>query len=252
MRRIAVTLDALEVSAQALEQAVHLAERMGAQVEGIFIEDIDLIEISELPFVKEVRPVSRSEIAINLARMEQELRALARRAERLLSEQASRHNVAWSFRTWRGSIDSDLLAADIEADVLALSRLGAVLARGRNIRRRSTGVAVLYTGSDASMRALDTANKLASDPQKELIVLVPVEDDADAIRLQKMALGQLPDDADNVHFVRLSDGSLADLQDILTDTHSAVLVVERDSALLRLPSLKQSLNSLDCPLLVVR
>ena len=250
MRRIAVTLDALEVSAQALEHAVHLAERMGAQVEGIFIEDIDLIEISELPFVKEVRRVSRSEIAINLARMEQELRALARRAERLLSEQASRHNVAWSFRTWRGSIDSDLLAADIEADVL--SRLGAVLARGRNIQRRSTGVAVLYTGSDASMRALDTANKLASDPQRELIVLVPVEDDADAIRLQKMALGQLPDDADNVHFVRLSDGSLADLQDILTGTHSAVLVLERDSALLRSPSLKQSLNSLDCPLLVVR
>ncbi len=252
MRRIAVTLDALEVSAQALEHAVHLAERMGAQLEGIFIEDIDLIEISELPFVKEVRPVSRSEIAINLARMEQELRALARRAERLLSEQASRHNVAWSFRIWRGSIDSDLLATDIEADVLALSRLGAVLTRGRNIRNRSTAVAVLYTGSEASVRALDTANKLASDPQKELIVLVPVDDDADAVRLQNKALGQLPDDADNIHFVRLSDGSLADLQDILTDTQSAVLVIERDSVVLRSPSLKQNLSRLDCPLLVVR
>ena len=253
MRRIAVTLDAFEVSAQALEQAICLAERMGAQLEGIFIEDIDLIEISELPFLKEVRRVSRSEDEIDLARMEQELRALARRAERLLSEQASRHNVAWSFRIWRGSIDSDLLAADIEADVLALSRLGAVLARGRNIRSRSTSVSVLYTGSEASMRALDTANKLASDPQKELIVLLPVEDDADAIRrLQKKALGQLPDDADNVHFVLLGNGSLADLLDILTDTHSGVLIVERDSALLRSPSLKQSLSRLDCPLLVVR
>ena len=124
MRRIAVTLDALQVNAQALEHAVRLAERMGAELEGIFIEDIDLIEIAALPFVRELRPVSRSENDIDLARMEQELRALARRAERLLSEQAERHNVSWSFRIWRGSIDSDLLAADIGADVLALSRLG--------------------------------------------------------------------------------------------------------------------------------
>ena len=56
---------------------------------------------------------------INPGRMEQELRALARRAERLLSEHAARHNVAWSFRVWRGSIDSELLAADIEAGGLA-------------------------------------------------------------------------------------------------------------------------------------
>ena len=83
-------------------------------------------------------------------------------------------------------------------------------------------------------------------------MLLPFEDDADAIRLQKMALGQLPDDADNIHFVRLSDGSLSDLQDILTDTHSDVLVVERDSVLLQSPSLKQSLSRLDCPLLLVR
>ena len=86
VRRIAVTLDAFEISAQALEQAIRLAERTGAKLEGIFVEDIDLITVSELPFLRELRPVSRSEIDVNLARMERELRALARRAERLLGE----------------------------------------------------------------------------------------------------------------------------------------------------------------------
>ncbi len=252
MRRIAVTLDAFEVSVQALEQAVRLAARMGAQLEGIFIEDIDLIAVSELPFLKEVRRVSRSENAVNLARMEQEFRALARRAERLLSEQARQHNVAWSFRIWRGSIDRDLMAADIEADVLALSRLGAVLARGRRVQRLSAAVSVLFTGSEASMRALETAKNLASDPLKELIVLLPVHDEAEAARLQRMALDQLSDYAANVHFVQFSDGSLTDLLDSLVDTHCAVLIVERDNPMLRSPSLKQSLSRLDCPLLVVR
>ena len=138
MRRIAITLDAFELSAQALEQAVQLAKRMDAQLEGIFIEDIDLIQIAELPFLREVRTISRSEDAINLVRMEQELRALARRAERLLGEHAARHNVTWTFRIWRGSIDSDLLAADIEADVFALTRLGAALTRSKVLSARST------------------------------------------------------------------------------------------------------------------
>ena len=75
---------------------MQLAARMGAQLEGIFVEDIDLIQLAELPFLREVRSVSRSEIAINLTRMEQELRVLARRAERLLGEHAARQNVSLS------------------------------------------------------------------------------------------------------------------------------------------------------------
>ena len=109
MRRIAVTLDACQVSSRTLEEAVQLAARMGAQLEGIFVEDIDLIQLAELPFLREVRLVSRSENAINLTRMEQELRVLARRSERVLGELAARENVSWSFRIWRGSIDTELL-----------------------------------------------------------------------------------------------------------------------------------------------
>lgn len=252
MRRIAITLDAFRVSPEALEQAVRLAERMGAQLEGIFIEDIDLIQLAELPFLREVRSVSRSEVAIDLTRMEQELRALARRAERLLSEQAARHNVAWSFRIWRGSIDSDLLAADIEADVLALTRLGAELMRLPVLRSKTAGVSVVFTGSEASVRALDTAMNLAADPLKDLNILLPVADDAEEQHLKQLATEHLGANAPAAHFERMSDGSLADLVDILTDTNSSVLVLERDSKFLQTPTLKQSLNRLDCPILIVR
>lgn len=252
MRRIAITLDAFEVSAKALEQAVQLAERMGAQLEGIFIEDIDLIQIAGLPFLREVRSVSRSEDAINLVRMEQELRVLARRAERLLSEQAARHNVTWSFRTWRGSIDADLLAADIEADVFALTRLGASLVRIPALPTRSTAVSVLFTGTEASMRALDTAVSLACDPDKEFYILLSAGNKKEAARLQQLATKQLGKDAASAHFIRLSDGTLADLVEILSDTNSSVLILERDNKLLQAPSLKHSLNNLNCPLLIVR
>ncbi len=252
MRRIAITLDAFEVSARALEQAVLLAERMGAQLEGIFVEDIDLIHIAELPFLREVRSVSRSEDMISLDRMEQELRVLARRAERLLSEQASRHNVPWSFRIWRGSIDTDLLAVGIEADVFALTRLGAGLGRMPALRTRLSAVSVLFTGTEASVRALETAMNLVTGPQQELNVLLPVEDGAEISRLQQLAAKQLGDHVEHAYFIRMTEGSLTDLLEMLSDTNSAVLVVERDNKLLQMPSLKQGLCALNCPLLVVR
>jgi hypothetical protein len=252
MRRIAITLDAFKASPEALEQAVRLAERMGAKLEGIFVEDIDLIQLTELPFLREVRSASRSEVTIDLARMEQELRALARRAERLLSEQAARHNVAWSFRIWRGSIDTDLLTADIEADVFALTRLGAELMRIPALRPKTAGVSVVFTGSEASMRALDAAMNLAADPQKDLNILLPAADDAESERLRRLATKHLGDSAPVAHFEHITDGSLADLVDILADTNSSVLILERDSKLLQTPTLKQSLNRLNCPILIVR
>ena len=252
MRRIAITLDAFEVSTAALEQAVRLAERMGAQLEGIFVEDIDLIQVAELPFVREVRLVSRSVEVINLHRMEQELRVLARRAERLLGEHASRHNVSWSFRVWRGSIDTDLLTADIEADIIALTCLGAGLVRIPKCRAASTAVSVVFSGTDASKRALDAAISLAADPDKTLNIILPAREEAALASMQQQAEMQLGDTPTHRHYVRLHDGELAELLDILSDTHTSVLVLERDSKLLRMPSLKQGLVALNCPVLVVR
>ena len=248
MRRIAVTLDACQVSSSTLEEAVQLAARMGAQLEGIFVEDIDLIQLAELPFLREVRSVSRSEIAINLTRMEQELRVLARRAERLLGEHAARQNVSWSFRIWRGSIDTELLTADTDADVFALTRMGTTWARPATTK----AVSVVFTGTDASARALETAMSLTTDPYKELNILLPAENEAEAMRLQELATRQLGDHAASADFTPLKDGSLNDLLEVLVDSNSAVLIVERDNKLLRAQSLRRSLNNLNCPLLIVR
>lgn len=248
MRRIAVTLDACQVSSSTLEEAVLLAARMGAQLEGIFVEDIDLIQLAELPFLREVRSVSRSENAINLTRMEQELRVLARRAERLLGEHAARQNVSWSFRIWRGSIDTELLMADTDADVFALIRMGTTLARPATTK----AVSVVFTGTDASMRALETAMSLTTDPYKELNILLPAENEAEAMRLQELATRQLDEQAANADFILLKDGSLNHVLEVLADSNSAVLIVERDNKLLQVPSLRRSLNNLNCPLLIVR
>jgi nucleotide-binding universal stress UspA family protein len=249
---IAVTLDAFGLSASALDQAVRLAARMGARLEGIFVEDIELLQLAELPFIREVRLQSRSEASMNPARMEQEFRVLARRAERLLGEQAARHNVSWTFRIWRGSIDSDLLGAALEADVLSLTRLGARLACSPAVRAGRSGIAVLFDGSAASLRALDTAAKLAQDPHVRLdVLLLSAGGAAVPDALQQLAREKLGDLPAAIQFVSQPENALSALLDTLAELNSAALIIERENSLLS-PALLQNLSNRDCSLLVVR
>lgn len=252
IRRIAVTLDAFDLSVVALDQAARLAKRMGAQLEGIFVEDVDLLQLVELPFLREVRKSTRTVEAMNAVRMEQELRVLARRAERLLGEQASRHQVSWSFRIWRGSIDTDLLDAAMEVDVLALSRLGSALTRGRTTRPGRNGITVLFGDSEPAARALETAAGMAAEQQARLSVLLPAGGKADATLLQQKAVSQLGEQAKGVQFIPMPDASLSSVLEALAGIESAALILQRDHELLHTPTLRQCLNSLNCPLLVVR
>ena len=252
-RCIAITLDAFDISAAALEQAARLARRMGAKLEGIFVEDIDLLNLAELPFLCEVRRSSRSVEAMSPVRMEQEFRVLARRAERLLGVQAARHHVAWSFRIWRGSIDTDLLDAAVEVDVLALTRLGSVLTRGHITRSGHNAIAVLYGDSQSGRRALETATAMATEQQATLNILLPVAGETEPVTLQQEVLTRLGGQASPVvQFVALPDASLPAVVEALADTGSDALILQRDHEMLQTPTLRQCLNSLNCPLLVVR
>jgi nucleotide-binding universal stress UspA family protein len=252
IRRIAVTLDAFDLSIPALDQAARLAGRMGAQLEGIFVEDIDLLQLAELPFLYEVRRSSRSVALMNPLRMEQEFRVLARRAEQLLGEQATRHHVSWSFRIWRGSIDTGLLDAAMEVDILALSRLGSVLTHEHPVHSGQNAIAVIYGDGEPSARALETAAGMAAEQHAGLNVLLPVAGETETVALQQAVVARLGEQAGMAQFITMPDASLPSLVEALADTGSAALILQRDHELLRTPTLRQCLNSLNCPLLVVR
>jgi len=87
-RYIVVTLDASESGRPALQTAVRLAALLGAGLEGVFVEDINLIRLAGLPFLREVRPWSLADEEISTQRMQRELRTLARRAEQMLERVA--------------------------------------------------------------------------------------------------------------------------------------------------------------------
>jgi len=248
-RRIVVTIDSGDVDASELERLSRLAHRLDAELEGVFVEDSDLLRLSGLAFIQEYRPTSRRTESFEADRMQQELRAVARRAERALARFAQQRGVSWSFRIWRGSLERELLSA-VQADVLALMGVGAVVPSTR--KRGRQVISAWFDGSGEAERALDTAAHIAADSDSiTLEVLLATDDSVPAEELRKRAATFLSDHKGDVVFRTLAHAGLDELVPVLGESGSSALVMQRDNRLLCNTSLRQSLSYLHCPLFLV-
>ncbi|MDZ7839324.1 MAG: universal stress protein [Gammaproteobacteria bacterium] len=250
-RRIVVTLDSAQVEPGDLECLLRLADRLDADLEGVFVEDSDLLRLADMTFLREFRPTSQRAESFQSGRMQQELRVMARRAERALAEVAERRGVAVSFRTWRGSIERELLR-DIEADILAVMRLGAIAFQPSR-RRAPELVSACFDGSDESARALAMAADLATDNDGILLQVIMIPGpDAESDELHEHAASLLAEHSGNVVYRFLEDNTVGGLLEMLYESGSTALVMQRDNSMLRNTSLRQYLSRLQCPLFLVR
>jgi len=250
-RRIVITIDSGDLDTAELNRLMRLARRLDAELEGVFVEDSDLLRLAGLSFLREFRPTSMRSEQVHAGRMEQELRAMARRAERAMSEQARRQGVTCRFRTWRGSVERELLNT-VEGDVLALLRLGTVMRQPPRRREREI-ITTLFDGTDESARALVTAAELAAESDRIVLqVLLPAGDDAKTEALREQAAALLPDPPGEVSYYALNITSLAEILDTLHRSASSALVLQRDNQLLRNAPLRDYLARVQCPLFLVR
>jgi len=180
IRRILIALDASTHSLAALETAINLATTLEAQLEGLFVEDVNVLRLAELPFVRQVRTLSAVTQPVSRLQLEAELQAQAARARRALMGAARRARVPATFRVVRGQVPLEVLAAAMEADLLVLGRISRPLTRRRRLGStartvfaraprsvflvQSTpvhSIMVTYDGSLLAQRALTIAANLS-------------------------------------------------------------------------------------------
>ena len=118
IRRVIVGLHPALQSRALLEAALELAERMEAELVGLFVENQDLLYFAGLPFAREVGFASAIRRTLDVASMERSLRALAKEAQQTLASVAGRTPVQWSFRVVRGLPAAELLAVAEEFDLV--------------------------------------------------------------------------------------------------------------------------------------
>jgi hypothetical protein len=182
--RVLVAVGAAMPGHAAVETGVDLAAAVGAALEGLFVESLDLVRVSALPNARETSPLTGTRRALGTGDVERAFRVEAARLERLLATQAARTRIAWSFTVARGELWAMALARNAELIVLE-ARATATTIPGTP-RARGPLTTVFDTTSPA-WRALAATTRLARTTGSELVILVPAGNAASARSARKEA-----------------------------------------------------------------
>tara|TARA_B100000676_G_scaffold285821_1_gene314761 strand:- start:390 stop:1316 length:927 start_codon:yes stop_codon:yes gene_type:complete len=275
--RILVALDATEDSLALLDLATRMAAKLRAELEGLFVEDINLLRMADLPCTRVVSVATTSGQGMSLPSMERELRRQARVARDTLAMNAERYAVRWSFRTARGAMASEILSAASEADIVIVGksdraypqrlRLGAT-ARTLSAHSPSTvliahhrfvttdysppgAILVAYDDTETGDRGLRLAARLALSERHPLTVLIPDSKRAgqrlkDSAETLLTAFGLQPR-------IRMIDrGESSRLVEIVHAEHGELFVLGCESPLLRGKTTDKVVESLEVPVFLIR
>jgi hypothetical protein len=196
---------------ESLEAAAALADRVGAELVGLFVEDTELLRFAALPFALEIGFASAQRRRLDVTAVERSFLADAAEAQRALARAAERGAIRWSFRVARGLAMRELLAAAMGT---------ATEAATRDLR-----LLLLGDGGSAATRWAEQAREQLRGGG---------EDDEDAMRVSLVhaanlaeLAGALQQDLPGV-VVLLGDEdvlSQQDLQALLRETAAPVLVL---------------------------
>jgi len=147
VRRVLVSLGTEARDRVVLTHAITLADRLQAELVGLFVEDANLLHFAEFPFTCEVCFPSATRRPIDAADMQRTLRALAKEARETLARAARDSTVRWSFEITRGSAASAVLSAVTSADLVIAGMLQP------QTLARAEGIQVVPAGDPAKLKA---------------------------------------------------------------------------------------------------
>lgn len=270
-RHITVALDCSPHSLASLTAAAELARQMHADLTGIFVEDINLFRMAELPCSHEIRMYTPEPEKIDTLQLERSVKIQAKEAESSLQRVAGECNVEYSFRVCRGVVTGEVIAAALEADLLVLGRSGRspscrkglgstarkALAEGKKpllfmrpgIPAKAGPILVLYDGSEGSNLALSTALALM-EKEQILHILILAESYEKSLGIER-ELSQnrvLADTVAEYHHLPPKNGKT--LERYIRMAASGMLVLS-DSMNLPRESVHELVRELDYPVLLV-
>ncbi len=255
IHRVMVALEPGRQSLAALSGALLLAERRHAELVALLIEEEALLQLAALPFTREVLRGSGTLGPLDADRLAITWRRGRDRLHRELLDLARARNVAVTVQSVRGH----WLAAALEAhdmDVLFLGVTGqagvSVLTRRRGPAIRPRPVWVLYDDSAAARRALLLAGELSRPEAIDLIVLVRGESAEQSWQLRREIDPLLGESATGVHYRPVVDADLPGQLDAVRRQGGSLLILPRSSPLLQQPSTLAMLDSVGCPVVLVR
>jgi nucleotide-binding universal stress UspA family protein len=242
--QLVVALDASPCSRLVFRTAARMAAGLGVGLKGVFVEDIHLLQVTDLPICQEVLIGSAAIRPLDRPALERDFRMLSEQTEAWAAAIAREYGLAWRFQVRRGNITQELMSAADKGDLLSLGRFGrslfpqparlgsvarALLAQhpfplmllDREIQFGQPVIAIL-DGSATDVERFSVAAQLSKIYKSCLIVLLQSEDERAAAALQRQADLLLAD--------HLVSNRLLDLRYLRVDAHSLLRQIMQASA----------------------
>jgi len=264
VERIVVAFDTSPLGRAALEAAAALAAALGAEVAGLFVEDLDLVRMAELPFTRELGLTSAVTRPIDTPDIERALRLQAQQTRRTLEALAAEFNLRWSFQTVRGQVLSAVMECVHEPDVVVFGKAAHAAAprsawpepagfrrRGRFPRLAVRPIAVLFDDSPRTWRALAAAHSLAGEAGARLALLIPARSAEEFGELRDRAKEWLVAQETAARFVRLKSREPAEVARAVNAEHAAALLWHDGEARGERRAFRALLAALRCPVVLV-
>lgn len=271
IRRILIALDASPHSLAALQAAAQLAARLNAELLGLYVEDINLVRLAQMPNARQVAFFSATLRAYGPAQVEEELRAQANRARQALAQAAQRAQLRSEFRITRGVIPVELIQAAEQADLVIVGKSG--WSRGRRMGSTTRlllaqsprqmlvlqqgaylgpALALIYSGSMLSAKALQTASGLLEGSSGFLTLYLIAEDIEKARALQDEAARWLRERQISARFRWLIRPAAESLARTLEAEQYGALIIPGDCENIPQETLASLIDEIRLPVLVVR
>jgi nucleotide-binding universal stress UspA family protein len=250
--RIVVAIDASPRGRTALQAAIQMAVDLSAEIQGLFIEDEDLVRLASLPFAREVDLTSATSHALQTVQMQQALRHAAEQAQLAFARELQKQNLRWTFRVIRGTVLHASLAAAADVDLVVIGQQGRsprIITRDYLPKRlaRTDEVLAVIDASRDSFRTIEVARQLVAASSARLIVLVLTEGDPELASTCSERLQQQGVQAE-LHVV---DSPRWDaVLEFLQQRPPAMLVIRRGSGFTDDPQLTRLVNEYDFALVL--
>ncbi len=242
--RILVAVDSGDIGLGTLRVAVKLAARYDSELLTLFIEDMNLFHLAELPFAQEVDRSSAALRQITSDQIARTMRAQADMVHRALMELTGELRVRSVMRIVRGYYLSEALSAAGRFDVLFLR--GA--APSSKAQTANQPLWVIYDGSKAASRALKLAIEINSENQELIVLLTPSDKTP---HLREEAIAELSGCHLPVRYFALPETQRGELPNIVRQ-HGCQLIVMNKQQLNDLNTMVQTLlEKVDCPIVLV-
>ncbi len=102
--KVLLAADAGSYSVTTVNLAVAMAASTNTLLQGLFIEDEDLLQVTGLPCSREITLTTATERPLSIDQVQRSLQLVARQFEQTLQREAQALKVAWSCETVRGRV----------------------------------------------------------------------------------------------------------------------------------------------------